>query len=110
MKRSALLFASSTLIAFSSLAQNNLVFNVDAAKTTISRQIYGHFAEHLGHCVYGGFYVGEGNTKIPNSNGVRNDVIDALKKLNSDRKNYLPRLDLTKVKEDYTSWQKTINN
>ncbi|HEY5771832.1 MAG TPA: carbohydrate kinase, partial [Chitinophagaceae bacterium] len=38
------------------------------------------------------------------------ESIDALKKLNSDRKNYLPRLDLTKVKEDYTSWQKTINN
>jgi alpha-L-arabinofuranosidase len=81
MKRFALLFACTTLIAFSSLAQNNLVFNVDDAKTTINRNIYGHFAEHLGHCVYGGFYVGEGNTKIPNSNGVRNDVIDALKKL-----------------------------
>src|ERR1044072_891268 len=81
MKRFALLFACTTLIAFRSLAQNNLVFNVDNAKTTISRQIYGHFAEHLGHCVYGGFYVGEGNTKIPNTNGVRNDVIDALKKL-----------------------------
>jgi alpha-N-arabinofuranosidase len=79
MKR--LLFAITTLIAADSFAQNNLVFNVDAAKTTISRQIYGHFAEHLGHCIYGGFYVGEGNTKIPNTNGVRNDVIDALKKL-----------------------------
>jgi alpha-L-arabinofuranosidase len=81
MKRFALLFACTTLIAFRSLAQNNLVFKVDDAKTTINRNIYGHFAEHLGHCVYGGFYVGEGNTKIPNSNGVRNDVIDALKKL-----------------------------
>jgi alpha-N-arabinofuranosidase len=81
MKRFALLFACTTLIAFRSLAQNNLVFNVEDAKTTINRNIYGHFAEHLGHCVYGGFYVGEGNTKIPNSNGIRNDVIDALKKL-----------------------------
>lgn len=81
MKRFALLFACSTLIAARSLAQNNLVFNVDDAKTTINKNIYGHFAEHLGHCVYGGFYVGEGNTAIPNSNGVRNDVIDALKKL-----------------------------
>lgn len=81
MKRFALLFACTTLIASRSLAQNNLVFNVDGAKTTINKNIYGHFAEHLGHCVYGGFYVGEGNTTIPNSNGVRNDVIDALKKL-----------------------------
>jgi len=79
MKR--LLFACTTLFALNSLAQNNLTFNVDAATTTINKNIYGHFAEHLGHCVYGGFYVGEGNTKIPNTNGVRNDVIDALKKL-----------------------------
>ena len=81
MKRIALLFACNCMIVWGVLAQNNLVFKVDAAKTTISRQIYGHFAEHLGHCVYGGFYVGEGNTKVPNTNGVRNDVIDALKKL-----------------------------
>ena len=79
MKR--LLFACTTLFALNSLAQNNLTFNVDAATTTINKNIYGHFAEHLGHCIYGGFYVGEGNTKIPNTNGVRNDVIDALKKL-----------------------------
>jgi alpha-N-arabinofuranosidase len=79
MKR--LLFACTTLIAFNALGQNNLTFNVDAATTTINKNIYGHFAEHLGHCIYGGFYVGEGNTKIPNTNGVRNDVIDALKKL-----------------------------
>jgi alpha-L-arabinofuranosidase len=79
MKR--LLFACTTLFALNALAQNNLTFNVDAATTTINKNIYGHFAEHLGHCIYGGFYVGEGNTKIPNTNGVRNDVIDALKKL-----------------------------
>ncbi|GGK61675.1 alpha-N-arabinofuranosidase [Rufibacter glacialis] len=48
---------------------------------TISRHIYGHFAEHLGRCIYGGFYVGESNTKIPHTAGVRNDVVDALKKL-----------------------------
>ncbi|UII23438.1 alpha-N-arabinofuranosidase [Fulvivirga ligni] len=47
----------------------------------INKHIYGHFAEHLGRCIYGGFYVGEGNTKIPNTNGVRNDIIEALKEL-----------------------------
>ena len=46
----------------------------------ISKHIYGHFAEHLGHCIYGGFYVGEKNA-IPNTNGVRNDIIEALRKL-----------------------------
>ncbi|PPK86152.1 alpha-N-arabinofuranosidase [Neolewinella xylanilytica] len=47
----------------------------------ISRHIYGHFAEHLGRCIYGGFYVGEGNDTIPNTDGVRNDIIDALQEL-----------------------------
>tara|TARA_R110002051_G_scaffold314934_1_gene392575 strand:- start:11637 stop:13193 length:1557 start_codon:yes stop_codon:yes gene_type:complete len=43
----------------------------------ISKHIYGHFAEHLGRCIYGGLYVGE-DSAIPNTNGVRNDIIDAL--------------------------------
>ena len=47
----------------------------------ISRHIYGHFAEHLGRCIYDGFYVGEGS-RIPNTEGVRNDIIAALKDLN----------------------------
>src|SRR3982750_47565 len=47
----------------------------------ISKNIYGHFAEHLGHCIYGGFYVGDTSKNIPNTNGVRNDIIAALKKL-----------------------------
>jgi len=62
-------------------AQNQGVLQADAEKGIISRQIYGHFAEHLGRCIYGGFYVGENNTKIPHTNGVRNDVVAALKKL-----------------------------
>ncbi len=48
---------------------------------TISKHIYGHFAEHLGRCIYGGFYVGENNTKIPHERGIRKDVIEALRKL-----------------------------
>ncbi|ASV29220.1 alpha-N-arabinofuranosidase [Maribacter cobaltidurans] len=47
---------------------------------TISKHIYGHFAEHLGRCIYEGFYVGD-NSMIPNTEGVRNDIIDALKEL-----------------------------
>jgi alpha-N-arabinofuranosidase len=69
---------------FSTMAsgQNIISAKADTGKqVTINRDIYGHFAEHLGRCIYGGFYVGEGNTKIPNTNGVRNDVVDALKKL-----------------------------
>src|SRR5881392_4420459 len=62
-------------------AQNIIVLHPADAKDTISKDIYGHFAEHLGKCIYGGFYVGEGNKKIPNKNGIRLDVVEALKKL-----------------------------
>ncbi len=61
--------------------QNQIVINSDLGKNTINPNIYGHFAEHLGRCVYDGFYVGEKNTKIPNTNGLRTDIIEALKKL-----------------------------
>src|SRR6187431_2179222 len=52
--------------------------NADAP--TINKNIYGHFAEHLGRSIYGGFFVGD-TSKIPNTNGVRNDVVAALKAL-----------------------------
>ena len=65
-----------------SVAQNQVVLNADSAETKISKHIYGHFAEHLGRVIYDGIYVGEDNLKIPNSDGVRNDVIAALKELN----------------------------
>lgn len=62
-------------------AQNTVVFNNDTSQHIISKNIYGHFAEHLGRCIYGGFYVGENNKKISNINGIRTDVVEALKKL-----------------------------
>lgn len=62
-------------------SQSTITLQADSVKQTINRNIYGHFAEHLGHCIYGGFYVGEGNKKIPNTAGVRNDVVQALRKL-----------------------------
>jgi alpha-L-arabinofuranosidase len=69
------------LIVHFSLAQQNVIaVNAGAAKFAINKNIYGHFAEHLGHCVYDGFYVGNNKT-IPNTDGVRNDIIAALKKL-----------------------------
>ena len=62
-------------------AQNTVIINADLGKDTISRHIYGHFSEHLGRCIYGGFYVGEDNTEIPHQKGVRLDVVEALKEL-----------------------------
>ena len=68
-------------VSRSASAQNIIVLHPADAKDTINKNIYGHFAEHLGHCIYGGFYVGDNNKKIPNKNGIRLDVIEALKKL-----------------------------
>jgi alpha-L-arabinofuranosidase len=66
--------------AITTYSQSRVVLHTDQGKTTIDKNIYGHFAEHLGRCIYDGFYVGE-NSTIPNTNGVRNDIIEALKKL-----------------------------
>ena len=60
---------------------NELIVHVDQGTATISRHIYGHFAEHLGRCIYGGFWVGEDST-IPNIHGIRADVVEALKAIN----------------------------
>ncbi|SNR30221.1 alpha-N-arabinofuranosidase [Flavobacterium sp. ov086] len=49
-------------------------------KAIINKHIYGHFAEHLGKCIYGGLFVGE-DSNISNTKGVRNDIIKALKDL-----------------------------
>ncbi|WP_232826498.1 alpha-N-arabinofuranosidase [Lewinella sp. IMCC34183] len=54
--------------------------DADADSTTISRHIYGHFAEHLGRSIYGGFYVGD-TSDIPNREGIRMDVVEALKEI-----------------------------
>ncbi|MFZ4508407.1 MAG: alpha-N-arabinofuranosidase, partial [Fimbriimonas sp.] len=45
---------------------------------TINPNIYGHFSEHLGRCIYEGFWVGE-DSPIPNTRGIRNDVVQALR-------------------------------
>ncbi|HWB52717.1 MAG TPA: hypothetical protein VG722_00925, partial [Tepidisphaeraceae bacterium] len=57
-----------------------LTIHADKPGTMISRDIYGQFSEDLGNCIYGGIWVGE-NSKIPNTRGIRNDVVAALKKL-----------------------------
>jgi alpha-N-arabinofuranosidase len=75
------LFLSFVMLAFlQGSAQNKIVINTDLGKETISKHIYGHFSEHLGHCIYGGYWVGE-DSNIPNSQGIRNDVVSALKEI-----------------------------
>ncbi|NQU86536.1 MAG: alpha-N-arabinofuranosidase [Mariniphaga sp.] len=79
MKNLQLLFLSVliTLIGLNGKAQVKITVNSENAEHQISKHIYGHFSEHLGNCIYGGIWVGE-NSPIPNVNGIRTDVADAL--------------------------------
>ena len=62
-------------------AKSQLVVHADQPGGIINRNIYGQFSEHLGRCIYEGIWVGE-NSPIPNTRGIRNDVVAALRKLN----------------------------
>ncbi|MGB2806439.1 MAG: alpha-N-arabinofuranosidase [Sedimentisphaerales bacterium] len=59
---------------------NELVIRADEGGEKINRNIYGHFSEHLGRCIYEGFWVGE-DSPIPNTRGIRNDVVEALRRI-----------------------------
>jgi alpha-L-arabinofuranosidase len=69
-------------LAFPVIAAEKVELSVDVSKTgaKIDRNIFGQFAEHLGSGVYEGLWVGS-DSKIPNTRGVRNDVVAALKAL-----------------------------
>ena len=58
----------------------NAIINANRSKGTISKNIYGHFSEHLGRCIYDGLYVGE-DSPIPHVNGMRTDGVEALKRM-----------------------------
>jgi alpha-N-arabinofuranosidase len=56
--------------------------SIDASQggAKIDRNIFGQFAEHLGHGIYDGIWVSP-NSNIPNTRGIRNDVVAALKEI-----------------------------
>ena len=56
------------------------LINPNQKISRINKDIYGHFSEHLGRCIYEGLYVGE-DSDIPNVNGMRCDVVNALKEM-----------------------------
>jgi alpha-N-arabinofuranosidase len=74
------LLLSSTRSNGEETVTNTLIIDVDLGKEVINKNIYGHFSEHLGGCIYGGYWVGE-DSPILNTRGIRNDVIEALKKI-----------------------------
>ncbi|WP_454828707.1 alpha-N-arabinofuranosidase [Pseudoxanthomonas wuyuanensis] len=77
--------AIAALLPATGIAQSNPVpvqamLRADQPGATVSRNLFGQFAEHLGFGIYGGIWVGE-DSKIPNTRGYRNDVVAALKQL-----------------------------
>ncbi|MGX6412549.1 alpha-N-arabinofuranosidase [Bacillus amyloliquefaciens] len=62
------------------MSHNTAVIQTDITRGTINKNIYGHFAEHLGRGIYEGIWVGK-DSDIPNTGGVRTDVAAALKQL-----------------------------
>lgn len=77
------LFFSSFFLLYGLFASAQAELSIKVEKETgvmISKHIYGHFAEHLGRCIYDGFWVDK-NSTIPNKGRIRLDVVDALKKI-----------------------------
>ena len=63
-----------------SIAQVQLNLNTSAAVTKIDKHIYGHFSEHLGRCIYDGFWVND-SLNVPKKGRIRLDIVEALKKI-----------------------------
>ncbi len=77
------LISAAFLLSFSlSAISQDATISIQTANGSqkIHKEIYGQFAEHLGTCIYGGLWVGE-DSPIPNTQGYRNDVLQALKDL-----------------------------
>jgi alpha-N-arabinofuranosidase len=73
-----LLLSIGAIAPFADAQQVELSVDVSKAGPKIDRNIFGQFAEHLGHGIYDGIWVGLDST-IPNTRGIRNDVVNALK-------------------------------
>ena len=83
MKKIYLLFPLLFLLHFVIRAQgaeNKITVDASVQQYKINKNIYGQFAEHLGHLIYGGIWVGP-NSPIPNIDGIRKDIVDALKEI-----------------------------
>jgi alpha-N-arabinofuranosidase len=63
-----------------SVAGTTITIRADRPGAQINKNVYGQFSEHLGAGIYGGIWVGE-DSPIPNTRGIRNDVVAALKDL-----------------------------
>src|SRR6478609_4583682 len=75
---SSVLALASSLKAAQPAEKTTITIDASKSGATISRNLFGQFAEHLGHGIYEGIWVGP-DSPIPNTRGIRNDVVGALK-------------------------------
>jgi alpha-N-arabinofuranosidase len=75
-----LLVLVTTVLSGKPNTENRIILHVEQGRHIINKNIYGHFSEHLGRCIYEGYWVGE-DSEIKNVRGIRQDVVDALKKI-----------------------------
>lgn len=81
MKATTLFAAALSLCALAATAEPvTVTLKPNPDSPMIPKEIYGQFAEHLGTCIYGGIWVGP-DSPIPNTNGYRNDVLQAMRDL-----------------------------
>jgi alpha-N-arabinofuranosidase len=82
MKKMCSLFLALFILLIQTIAQKPTVVTLDGnhLTTTISKHIYGHFSEHLGRCIYDGFWVSD-TLKVSKKDRIRLDVVEALKKI-----------------------------
>jgi len=82
MGAGALLFTRATPFSFaaSSGVDSRVEVLLDEPLGTISPNLYGHFAEHLGGVIYDGIWVGP-NSKVPNIDGLRKDLVEQMRKI-----------------------------
>ena len=81
MKKIISIVAGACLMMIAASAQDATVRIHDGGNgETIPAEIYGQFSEHLGRCIYGGLWVGK-DSSVPNIEGYRKDVFEALKTL-----------------------------
>ena len=80
MKR-LILTVAAVIVSAAAFAQTSISIHENQTDgQIIPKEIYGQFSEHLGSCIYGGIWVGP-DSPIPNEDGYRLDVLNALKEL-----------------------------
>ncbi|HXN35172.1 MAG TPA: alpha-N-arabinofuranosidase [Opitutaceae bacterium] len=80
LRHAAALAALACQSLFAASPETRFTLHADQPGPVINRNIYGQFSEHLGHCIYGGIWVGP-DSPIPNTRGYSNAVLAALRDL-----------------------------